>query len=636
MKLEVFMEHELARYLFHQGTNYHAYEYLGCSRTIENGKYKYVFRTWAPSARAISLVSDFADWDKGLPLARITDKGVWEIVYLSDIPLEGEPYKFKITSDRGVHLKGDPYARFSRGSDDGASIVFTESSHTWTDKRWLADRAHTIKEKNGSYIPAPINIYEVHLGSFLRHESDNSYMTYREMAHILPAYLKRMGYTHVEFLPLQEHPFDGSWGYQVCGFYAPTSRFGTPDDLKFLINALHGAGVGVIMDWVPAHFPKDEWGLYEFDGSPLYEYQGSDRQESRSWGTRFFDLGREEVQSFLISNALYFLREFHVDGLRVDAVASMIYLDYDRDAGEWIPNSDGTNENKEATSFIKKLNSAVFEEFPDVMMIAEESAAFSGITSPVSAGGLGFNLKWNMGWANDFYDYVSTDPVHRSSCHTALNFPLMYAFTENYCMPISHDEVVHGKKSFIDKMHGEYEDKFRQARVALMLQMTYPGKKMLFMGTEYAQFREWDYENSLEWFMLDYPNHRYFRDFTAALNDFYLSHPPLWERDFTPDGFEWLLADEAEKNLVAFRRYDLSGGALTVVLSFSGAEQTVTIPLRSRSGTLTRVFDTGNLDQSKNTYDTFLSQKQRFASVTLPPFSGVILAEKCKSKKIKL
>ncbi len=630
------MEHELARYLFHQGTNYHSYEYLGCSRFECDGGYGYAFRVWAPSAHSVSLVSDFSGWEIGLPLARITSKGVWELLYTSDRSLEGEPYKYRITSGAGVHLKGDPYAGFSRGSDDGASIICTESTHVWTDKQWLSARRRTVREKGGSYIPAPVNIYELHFGSFMRHEEDNSYMTYREMADILPPYLKRMGYTHVEFLPLQEHPFDGSWGYQVCGFYAPTSRFGTPDDFRHLVNALHSAGVGVIMDWVPAHFPKDEWGLYEFDGSPLYEYQGNDRKESRSWGTRFFDLGREEVQSFLISNALYFLREFHVDGLRVDAVASMIYLDYDRDPGEWVPNSDGTNENKEATAFIRKLNTAVFSEFPDVMMIAEESAAFSGVTSPVSAGGMGFNLKWNMGWANDFYDYVAADPIHRRGLHKALNFPLMYAFTENYCMPISHDEVVHGKKSFIDKMYGDYESKFLQARVALMLQMTYPGKKLLFMGTEYGQFREWDYENSLEWFMLDYPKHLHLRDYVASLNAFYLATPQLWERDFTPDGFEWLLADEADKNLVAFRRYDLKGRAITVVLSFSGAEQSVTIPLRTKSGTLTRIFDTGSFDMSKNTYDTTTSHGTRYATVTLPPYSGVILTERSKTKKIKL
>ncbi len=626
---------ELASYLFHQGTNYRAYEYLGCTSKSENGKFIYTFRTWAPNAHFVGLVSDFSGWDNPIPLTRITEKGIWELTYISDVSLEKMPYKYHIVSSGGTQLKGDPYARFSRGKDDGASLIFTKSDFKWQDKRWFSHRSNTVKTQGNSYIPSPINIYEMHFGSFLRHQSDNSYISYREMADILPGYLKRMGYTHVEFLPLQEHPFDGSWGYQVCAFYAPTSRFGDPDDFRYLVDTLHRSGIGVIMDWVPAHFPKDQWGLYEYDGRPLYEYQGKDRQESHSWGTRFFDLGREEIQSFLISNALYFLREFHIDGLRVDAVASMIYLDYDRLPNEWIPNTDGTNENKEATAFIRKLNQAVFAEFPDVLMIAEESTAFVGVTKPVFEGGMGFNLKWNMGWANDLYDYVSLDPVYRKDHHSALNFPLMYAFGENYCMPISHDEVVHGKKSFIDKMNGSYEDKFKQARVALMLQMTYPGKKLLFMGTEYGQFREWDFENSLEWFMLDYPNHTYFRDYTAALNGFYLKHNALWERDFSPAGFEWLLPDEKDKNLVAFRRHGISGNFLTVILSFSGSAQNVSIPLKT-DGVPKIVFDTGNLDDRAKNITIYQSQNQRYANLILPPFSGMILTEQSRTRKIKL
>ncbi|MBP3583961.1 MAG: 1,4-alpha-glucan branching enzyme, partial [Clostridia bacterium] len=371
----------LAAYYFHQGTNFYSYDYLGVQRRKINGKYEYTFRTWAPNAHSVSLVSDFVGWDSPLPLTKITDKGIYELVYSSSVPLEGEPYKYRITSDAGVHDKGDPYALFSRGKDDGASIIYDRRAFRFTDGRWLAARKKKMSVKEGSYLPTPINIYEMHLGSFMRHEDDNSYVTYLELCDILPSYLKKMGYTHVEFLPLQEHPYDGSWGYQVCGFYAVSSRFGTPDDFKKLVNTLHNAGIGVIMDWVPAHFPKDEWGLYEFDGKPLYEYQGRDKQESRSWGARFFDLGREEIQSFLISNALYFLRELHVDGLRVDAVASMIYLDYDRLPGEWVPAYDGTNENKEAIAFIKKLNSAVLGEFPDALMIAEESTAFGGVTA---------------------------------------------------------------------------------------------------------------------------------------------------------------------------------------------------------------------------------------------------------------
>lgn len=626
---------ELGSYLFHQGTNFHAYEYLGCSLEIKNGKYEYTFRTWAPGAHSVGLVSDFTGWDYAVPFSRLTDKGIWELVYTSDISLELMPYKFRITSAAGVHDKGDPYARFSRGLADGASLIFTDKTFKWEDKRWLNHRKKTVSNKDGYYMSSPINIYEMHLGSWMRHEEDNRVYSYRELADILPSYVKKMGYTHVEFLPLQEHPFDGSWGYQVCGFYAPSSRFGTPNDLRHLINSLHKAGIGVIMDWVPAHFPKDEWGLYEFDGGPLYEYQGKDRQESRSWGTRFFDLGREEIQSFLISNALYFFREFHIDGLRVDAVASMIYLDYDRLPGEWLPNYKGTNENIEATSFIKKLNSAIFGEFPDALMIAEESTSFGGITHPTNEGGLGFNMKWNMGWANDFYDYVKLDPVYRKYHHKALNFPLMYAFGEKYCLPISHDEVVHGKLSFINKMYGSYEDKFKQARTSLLLMMTYPGKKMLFMGTEYGQFREWDYANSLEWFMLDYPNHKYFRDYVSALNHFYLNNSELWEIDFDPEGFSWILADEADKNCVVYRRRNIKGKSVIVALNFSGDTQRLTIPTE-KAAKLESVFDAGYLtNEQKNIY--IKKTKTGYeADIILPPFSGAIFKTTNGTKKIKV
>ncbi len=627
---------DLGSYLFHQGTNYRAYEYLGCSLLMKDGKYEYTFRTWAPNAKSVGLVSDFSGWTYAVPFSRVTDNGIWELKYISDVSLELQPYKFRIKSKkRGYKDKGDPYARFSRGGADGASLIFTDTSFKWEDKRWMNHRKKAISSDGKYYISSPINIYEMHMGSFMRHEEDNRYYSYRELADILPSYLKKMGYTHVEFLPLQEHPFDGSWGYQVCAFYAPTSRFGTPNDLRHLINSLHKAGIGVIMDWVPAHFPKDEWGLYEFDGSPLYEYQGKDRMESRSWGTRFFDLGREEIQSFLVSNALYFFREFHVDGLRVDAVASMIYLDYDRMPGEWHPNHLGTNENLEATAFLRKLNTAIYSEFPDALMIAEESTSFTGITKPVSMGGIGFNMKWNMGWANDFYRYVQTDPIYRKYHHKALNFPLMYAFTEQYCMPISHDEVVHGKLSFINKMHGSYEDKFRQARTSLMLMMTYPGKKMLFMGTEFAQFREWDFDNSLEWFMLDYPNHKYFREFVASLNAFYLDHSELWDIDFVEDGWRWLLPDEADKNLVAFNRINKKGKELTVILNFSGCDQTVVIPC-GRGVSLESVFDTGELNPEMRSVKINKQGGEYKAEITVPPFSGVIYKRKTANKKIKI
>ena len=572
------MDNNLAEYLFHQGTNFYSYDYLGCHEEYVNKKYKYTFRVWAPNADNVLLASDYNGWnDNFIPLSK-NDNGIWECTIQSSDSLVGCAYKYVIENSGKTYYKGDPYARYSKGKDDGASIIW-KSSHKWSDKLWLNKRKKIVDAKDG-YLASPINIYEMHLGSFLRHENGD-YLNYREIADALIPYIKFLGYTHVEFLPITEFPYDGSWGYQVCSFFAPSSRFGTPDDLKYLINELHKNNIGIILDWVPAHFPKDAWGLYEFDGEPLYEYQGMDRQESASWGTRFFDLGREQIQSFLISSALWFFREYHVDGLRVDAVASMIYLDYDRTPDEWIPNVYGGRENLEAIAFLRKLNKAIFEEFPAALMIAEESGSFGAITKPVHEGGLGFNLKWNMGFANDFYDYVMTDPLYRKGKHSALNFPIMYAFNENYVLPISHDEVVHGKLSFINKMFGSYEDKFKQMRASLILIMTYPGKKMLFMGTEYGQFREWDYESSLEWFMLDYPLHKEMRQFVAALNRFYIHSPELWTYDFSPSGFEWIYADESDKNLVAYKRKSKKS-ELTVVVNFSGATQSVKIPIKKK------------------------------------------------------
>ena len=625
---------DLASYYFHQGTNFKAYDYMGCTLDVTADGYEYIFRVWAPNARSVGLISDFTGWDEPYPMERITDKGIYECRYKSAYSLEKAAYKFRIISRSGRIIdKGDPYAAFSRGKDDGASLIFADNAFVWKDDEWLAHRKASVLGDGEKYMSIPINIYEMHLGSFLRHD-DGSYYSYRELADILPGYVKHLGYTHVEFLPLQEYPYDGSWGYQVCGFYAPTSRFGDPDDFRALVDALHRAGIGVILDWVPAHFPKDAWGLFEFDGEPVYEYQGTDRRESASWGTRFFDLGREEVQSFLISNALYFFREFHLDGLRVDAVASMIYLDYDRLPGEWLPNYKGTNENIEATEFIKKLNKAVFGEFPDALMIAEESTAFSKVTTPVHDGGLGFNLKWNMGWANDFYDYLQTDPIYRKHKHKALNFPLMYAFSENYCLPISHDEVVHGKLSFINKMFGEYVDKFRQMRTALMLQMTYPGKKLLFMGTEFAQFREWNYEDALEWFMLKYPTHESMREYVSALNRLYLSSPMLWELDFSPEGFEWIYSDESERNLIAYRRFNSDGDSLVVALNFSGVKQVITLKPRA-SMQLKTVFETSCGDTTLVKNDCKKTTESEY-NLTMSGFSGVIILENPQNKKIKL
>lgn len=616
----------LAAFYFHQGTNYFAYDYLGVNRLSSKNEYLYSFRTWAPRADSVALVSDFTGWDKPLLLRKITDKGIYELIYKSDKSLEGCNYKFKISRGSSAFLKGDPYARLSRGGSDGASVIYTDTSFDWDDANWLKHRRKSISSDSALGLQVPINIYELHLGSFMR-KPDGEYYSYREMANILPPYVKAMGYTHVEFLPLTEYPYDASWGYQVCSYFAPTSRFGSPCDLKHLINELHKSGTGVILDWVPAHFPKDEWGLYEFDGSPLYEYQGSDRMESDTWGTRFFDLGREEIQSFLISSAMYFLREYHIDGIRVDAVASMIYLDYDRRPGAWIPNYYGGRENLEAIAFLKKLNAAIVTEFDDVLIIAEESSDFPGVTRPVTEGGLGFSLKWNMGFSNDLFDYIKTDPIYRKYKHRALTFPIMYSYNEYYLLPISHDETVHGKKSFIDKFFGSYEDKFLQMRETLLLIMTFPGKKLMFMGGEFAQFREWSFQDSLEWFMLDYDTHHAMRDYVQALNHFYLSHSELWEMDFHPSGFEWILSDEEEKNIIAYRRISTQNTSLAIIINFSAINQSLEYIQKKKKAYV--VFESRQDSSAK------IKAENNMVSMTLGPYSGIILKEQDYDYELK-
>lgn len=573
-------------YLFHQGTNFRAYDFLGVHREEDDGKIKYYFRVWAPNAKNVSLCSSFTDWEDGLSMQRVNKEGIWELLIESDKPLEGEFYKYRVVGKNGqAHMKADPYAFESETLKKTASIIPHISEHQWKDSAWLKKRSATVCPKQRGFKPkvthfysAPLNIYEMHLGSWRTRDGESTvdgehYLNYREIADKLAPYMKEMHYTHIELMPVMEHPFDGSWGYQICGYYAPTSRYGTPDDFRYFIEKMHENDIGVILDWVPAHFPKDEHGLYEFDGQPLYEYQGTDRQENRGWGTRCFDVGRPEVQSFLISNALYWLREFHADGLRVDAVASMLYLDYDRNPGEWIPNPDGGNHNLEAIAFFKKLNTEIFSEFPDVLMIAEESTSWPMITKPVDKGGLGFNFKWNMGWANDMYDYIETDPIARKYKHNKLTFPLMYAFSENYILPVSHDEVVHGKKSLVDKCFGSYDEKFACMRTFIMYMMTLPGKKLMFMGTEYAQFREWDFENQLEWFMTEYPRHIEMQRFVAEINKFYLENSELWEIDDSWDGFEWIEADLSDLNIIAYRRKNKKGRELITVLNFAPVER---------------------------------------------------------------
>ena len=532
----------MAPYLFHQGTNFHTADYLG-AHPCESG---FVFRVWAPNAAHVSVVGEFCDWSEGIPMARITEGGIWEAT-VSEARV-GQIYKFRIVAADGRWIyKSDPYATAMELPPATASRLY-ESSYVWRDESWMKFRAKTMA--NGGFRRQPMNIYELHAGSWRRHE-DGSYLTYEELGRELAPYVKQMGFTHVELMPMMEHPFDGSWGYQICGYFAPTARYGTPDDFRGFVDAMHEAGIGVILDWVPAHFPKDAHGLYEFDGQPLYEYQGRDRMEHEGWGTRCFDVGREEVQCFLISNALWWIEQYHADGLRIDAVAAMLYLDFDKKPEQWCPNVYGDNRNLEAIAFFKKLNDHLRHTHPDVLTIAEESGDFGGITDE---NGLGFSLKWNMGWMNDTLDYALVDPLYRKHHHNKTTFSLTYAFSERYVLPISHDEVVHGKLSFLDRMPGDYWHKFAGERVFYAWQMTHPGKKLSFMGNEIGQFREWDYEGEIEWFLLDYELHAAMQRYFAALNHFYLEQRALWDADDGWDGFEWIDADNADQSILAFRR----------------------------------------------------------------------------------
>ena len=550
------MAENLAAYYFHQGTNFKAYEYFGAHRQ-ENGM---TFSVWAPNAASVFLCGSFDSWGYGIGMTRITEGGIWEVQ--TEIFPEGTRYKYRIHTYDGRELyKADPYAFSAELPPETASVISDGAfSYEWKDEGWMTSRPHAREYGR------PINVYEVHAGSWKRHE-DNSYYSYSELKDELLPYVKQMGYTHIELMPMSEYPYDGSWGYQVTGYYAPTSRFGRPEEFCAFIDAAHRAGIGVILDWVPAHFPKDAHGLYEFDGQPLYEYQGADRMEHAGWGTRRFDVGRPEIQSFLISNATYWADIFHVDGIRVDAVASMLYLDYDKAPGEWVPNVYGDNRCLEAIAFFKKLNAHLAGAYPSLMMIAEESAAQVDITGE-GEDALGFTYKWNMGWMNDNLSYAETDPIFRKYHHNKLTFSLMYSFGEKYMLPISHDEVVHGKKSYLDRHPGDYWNKFAGARAGLCWMMMHPGKKLLFMGTEYAPFREWAYEESLEWFMLDYEMHAKFQHFTADLNHLYLSSPELWKRDLGWDGCEWIDADNADQNIIVFSRTD-GESKLLAVINFS-------------------------------------------------------------------
>lgn len=557
-------------HLFHHGENFQAYAFMGAHAAVRHKKKGYVFRVWAPRAKSVSVVGSFNDWNETAnEMERLIDGQTFE-AFIEGVK-QFDDYKYCIKTEDGRTLyKADPYAFHAETPGEGksnASKIYDLQGFRWSDEAYLD------KQRHNDIYASPVNIYEVNLLSW-RKNADGSYYTYRQLAKELVAYVKKMGYTHVEFMPVTEYPYDGSWGYQVTGYFAVTSRLGEPKDFMYLVDCFHKEGIGVILDWVPAHFPKDAFGLYEFDGAPLYEPSQWDRKEMQGWGTRKFDYGRNEVVSFLISSAVFLFENYHVDGLRVDAVASMLYLDYDKKEGEWVPNVYGENKNLEAMAFLRRLNEAVFERFPNALMIAEESTAWPMVTKPTSMGGLGFNFKWNMGWMNDVLSYVSTNPLFRRYNHNKLTFSMMYAFSENYVLPISHDEVVHGKASLIGKMPGEYEEKFAGVRVFLGYMMSHPGKKLHFMGSEFGQFKEWNYKEGIEFFLKDYPMHEKLSVAVRELNELYKTTPALYEIEDSWDGFEWLAADDADSNFVAYQRKDREGNAVVVMLNFSGSDLT--------------------------------------------------------------
>ena len=548
---------QLAEYLFHEGRNFHSYDFLGSFL----GDNECTFRVWAPNAKEVYVTGDFCEWrPTDYRMERINQNGIYEIT----IPnvKEYDAYKYVIVPHHGDWLwKVDPYARHAETRPKTASKVYDFPEFQWSDEKWMKQRTVPYQ--------LPLNIYEVELGSFKKKENGDPY-AYRELVDVLIPYVKEMNYTHIELLPITEYPYDKSWGYQVTGFFAATSRFGTPEDFMYFVDECHRAGIGIILDWVPGHFTKDAFGLYEFDGTPCYEYGDPRIQEHKGWGTRAFDYGKTEVVSFLYSSAVFWLEKFHIDGLRVDAVSSMLFYNYCRSEEESARNIYGGFENLEAIRFIQSLNDYVRNEYPGVMMIAEESTAFAGVTKPVEEGGLGFHFKWNMGWMNDSLDYLEKDPLFRGGIHNQFTFSMMYAFSENYILPISHDEVVHGKKSLLDKASVSYEDKFSNYRAFMGYMMAHPGKKLNFMGNEIPQMIEWNEERELDWFLLKYPIHDATHRYVKDLNAFYKKHSELWQLDGGWTGFRWHEVEDVWNNCFVFSRMNSKGDSVIVISNFSG------------------------------------------------------------------
>ncbi|MEW7981552.1 MAG: 1,4-alpha-glucan branching protein GlgB [gamma proteobacterium symbiont of Phacoides pectinatus] len=614
-------------HLFGQGTHWHAYRFLGAHPRRIDGIDGVLFAVWAPNAQRVSVIGDFNHWDgRAHPMRSRGGSGVWELF----IPAvtAGSMYRFELRAQDGrVLIKNDPYGNRFQVRPENAGIIAGDSLYAWWDQEWMNRREASDWQR------APLSVYELHLGSWQRDEAGN-FLNYREIAHRLGGYLAELGFTHIELLPITEHPFDGSWGYQTTGYFAPTSRFGSPDDFRYFVDYLHQHGIGVILDWVPAHFPKDEHALARFDGTALYEHEDPRRGEHRDWGTLIFNFGSPEVSNFLLASAIYWLEEFHLDGLRVDAVASMLYLDYSRQPGDWVPNEYGGRENLEAVDFLRHLNEVTHQQFPGTMMVAEESTAWPQVSRPTWLGGLGFSMKWNMGWMHDTLDYFAKDPIHRHYHHDQLTFGLLYSFTENFVLPFSHDEVVHGKGSLLDKMPGDAWQKFASLRLLFSYLFTYPGKKLLFMGGEFAQGREWNENDQLDWYLMERPQHHGIRTLISELNRLYWQLPPLHDLDFEGGGFEWIDCHDASQSTLSYQRKARDGSFVVVVLNFTPVPREnyrIGVPQPGRYREILNSdsshYDGGNIGNAglaQSEGIAWMGQAQSL-ELTLPPLGAIVL-----------
>jgi 1,4-alpha-glucan branching enzyme len=618
---------EFDRHLFGEGRHWHIYQKLGAHLHSVDGIEGVLFAVWAPNAGRVSVIGDFNLWDgRCHPMRNLGSSGIWELF----IPglATGCLYKFEILNRQSneVLIKTDPYGQQFEFRPKTASIVVNEKSYAWQDHQWVSQRS-----TNRDWLHEPMSIYEVHLGSWKRDPRGN-FLNYRTLAVQLVDYVKEMGYTHIELLPVTEHPLDASWGYQTTGYFAPTSRYGTPDDFRYFIDTCHQNNIGVILDWVPAHFPKDYFALARFDGSALYEHADPRKGEHRDWGTLIYNYGRNEVKNFLLSSAIFWLEEFHLDGLRVDAVASMLYLDYSRDPDDWIPNIYGGNENLEAIDFLKELNTVTHDQHPGTVIMAEESTSWPQVTRPTWTGGLGFSMKWNMGWMHDTLAYMSQEPIHRQYHHDQLTFGMLYAFTENFTLPFSHDEVVHGKGSLVNKMPGDEWQRFANLRLLYIYMYTYPGKKLLFMGCEFGQGTEWNFNRALDWYVLDYAHHRGVQKLVKDLNTLYKNHPALYAHDFDHHGFEWIDCHDVQQSIISYRRKS-DHEELYIILNFTPVVREhyrIGVP---QAGTFTEIFnsdstyyDGGNVGNGQVTSEPIAWMNQPHSiSLTLPPLGAIIL-----------